>query len=98
MASQQPFRFIGCLRPVNAAAMSLEKLLDNAIDAVGPLGAGLCFLFARVVAFGDEPQRFAAELAGGFQVDGGISAERELSRCAVVPVANRPAFGAGRRL
>src|SRR5262249_53130478 len=96
MLSEQPLGSLYRSRAVRASHVALEKLLDDVLGGVGLGCAGRNLLAGGVASLGDGAQRLGAEPAGSLQVDGGIRAEGELSRCAVVPVADRPGFAAAR--
>ena len=98
MLPKQPLGFLCCSRTVRASDVTLEKLFDDAVDAVGLGGAGQGLLAARVAAFGHAAQRLGGELAGVLEPEGRVAAEGELAWGALMSVADRPAFGTARLL
>jgi hypothetical protein len=94
MLPQQPFGFLCRARTVRAFNVTVEKLLNDAVDAVGFGCTGCNLLAARVAPFGDRTQRLARKSAGGLQVNLRITPDGELARLAVMPISRAPRFRA----
>src|SRR5262245_30521710 len=93
MLPKQPLGFLCCSWTVRASDVAFEKLLDDAVDAVGLGDAGEDLLAAGVPAFGHAAQRLGGEFAGVLEPEGRVAAQGVFAGDALVAVAHCPALG-----